>query len=121
MHRLLRLYSLLQVWRFMHADEDPDMASDALLFVDHAKAHAGKAAIEIGQYLFQGGSFGADGRGAAGVLAQRTAHMYGASHAMPQCNAALIAYISGRRAARQRQLSPPWVLAHTSPPVVPKY
>src|ERR1700687_219796 len=115
MHRLLRLYSLLQVWRFMRVDEDPDMAADALLFVDHAKAHAGKAAIQIGQYLFQGGSFGADRRRAAGVLAQGTAYMYGASHATPQCSAALIAYISGRRAARQPRLSPGLLLAH--PPV----
>ena len=75
MHRLLRPYRLLQVWRFMHADEDPDMASDALLFVDHAKAHARKAAIKIGQYLLHDGSFSADGRSAAGVPAQGTVHV----------------------------------------------
>src|ERR1700681_1299202 len=121
MHRLLRPYSLLPVCRFTRADEDPHMASVASLLVDHAKAHARKAAIEIGQYLLHDGSFSADGRGAAGVLAQGTVHVYGAGHATPQCSVAPIANISARRAARRRQLSQTSVLAQTSPPVVPKY
>src|SRR6202163_2355602 len=108
MHRLLWPYSLLAVCRFTRADEDPHMASVASLLVDHAKAHARKAAIEIGQYLLHDGSFSADGRGAAGVLAQGTVHVYGAGHATPQCSVAPIANISARRAAGGGAAGPRW-------------
>src|ERR1700686_2072362 len=102
MHRLLRPYRLLQVWRFTRVDEDPHRASVASLFVDHAKAHARKAAIKIGQYLLHDSPFSADGRGAAGVPAQGTVHVYGAGHATPQCSVAPIAKFSARRAAGGR-------------------
>jgi len=51
MHFIPRAQRLIERLYFTLIDEDTDMRADAILFVDHAKAHARMIALEIAEQL----------------------------------------------------------------------
>jgi hypothetical protein len=70
MHRLVAPDRRGQFMGFTARDEDAYMAADALLFIDHAEAHAGKAPVKIEQNFLERRALSADRRGAPGIIPQ---------------------------------------------------
>jgi len=89
MHFIARREGRIEGGDRARIDEDANVRANALLLIDHSKAHPRVHALEIGEQRGEGRAAGADLRGAMSVGAQRAGYFH---IVMQECSARPAAY-----------------------------